>query len=49
MTSTIDARWAELAPGTVCWPPLAQHHTRLSSPLDVLRLVEQPTPPQDRT
>jgi hypothetical protein len=39
MTRTIDARWAELAPGTVA--PLAQHHTRLSSPLDVLWLVEQ--------
>ncbi|MGH3815479.1 MAG: Imm1 family immunity protein [Pseudonocardiaceae bacterium] len=43
MTSTIDARWAELAPGTVA--PLAQNHTRLSSPLDVLQLVEQLTQP----
>jgi len=39
MTSTIDARWAELARGAVT--PLAQHHTCLSSPLEVLELVEQ--------
>ena len=39
VNSTIDARWAEFAPGTVA--PLAPHHTRLNSPLDVLGLVEQ--------
>lgn len=43
MTSTIEARWAEFAPGTVA--PLAQRHTGLSSPLDVLRLVEQLSQP----
>ncbi|MGH3931128.1 MAG: Imm1 family immunity protein [Pseudonocardiaceae bacterium] len=37
--AVIDARWAELAPGTVA--PLAQQHTCLSSPRDVLGLVEQ--------
>ncbi|MGH3752793.1 MAG: hypothetical protein ACRDRP_08885 [Pseudonocardiaceae bacterium] len=40
MTSTIDARWAELAPGAVA--PLAPQHTRLSSSPDVLRLIAQP-------
>ena len=39
MTRTIEARWAELASGTVAL--LAQHHTLLSNPPDVLRLVEQ--------
>lgn len=39
MTRTIDARWADLAPETVA--PLAQRHTCLSSPADVLWLVEQ--------
>lgn len=43
MTSIIDARWAELVPGTV--GPLAQRHTCLRSPTDVRRLVEQLAPP----
>jgi hypothetical protein len=37
--TTIDARWAQLEPGTV--HPRAQHHDQLTTPADVAHLVDQ--------